>query len=89
MLDNLRLEFKTKQGMNIEEKFREVKMIELIRGLKRTHTLLAKNGKNRLCIDTFDNFPDVILLQVLNVKRVVNNLITNSLKHTNNGTVTV
>lgn len=60
MLDNLRLEFKTKQGMNIDEKFREVKIKELTRGLTRAHTLLAKNGKNKLVIDSQVTFPDKI-----------------------------
>jgi len=89
MLDNLRIEFKTLHGMAVEEKSRHVKFIQLLEGIKRPHILLAKNGKNILSIDTQSNFPEIVYIQQLNVKRIVNNLISNALKHTNKGKVSI
>lgn len=89
MLDNLRMEFKSSMGMSTAEVEREVKTVELLTCLKRSQKLLAKNGKNSLVIESHENFPDKILVQQLNLKRMINNLISNALKHTNGGKVTV
>lgn len=50
MLDNLRTEFKSTYNMEIDEELREVNTQEFLRSLKRTHSRLAKNGKNTLRI---------------------------------------
>lgn len=89
MLENLRMEFKSKTGMSITEVKREVKSVELLTCLKRSQKLLAKNGKNSLSIESHEKFPEKILVQQLNLKRMINNLISNALKHTNAGKVTV
>ena len=82
MLDNLRIEFKTSQGMNIVEKFRQITFKEFVKGIKRTHKNLSKNGKNNFKVKVQLDFPEIIEIQSLSVKRIVNNLISNALKHT-------
>ena len=46
MLDNLRMDFKSRMGMSVTEVKREVKSTELLKCIKRSQKLLAKNGKN-------------------------------------------
>lgn len=89
MLDNLRMDFKSRMSMSVIEVKREVKSTELLKCLKRSQKLLAKNGKNSLTIESNENFPQKILVQQLNLKRMINNLISNALKHTNKGIITV
>jgi len=89
MLDGLRLEFKLNEGMSINENKREVDSSEFLKGFKRSMKLLAKNGKNRLTVETDENYPNKLLLQQLNVKRILNNLLSNALKHTTNGNVSL
>jgi len=89
MLDHLRMEFKTSKGMSVKENLREIKIAEFLKGFKRSQKLLAKNGSNVLRIESQSSMPKVILLQQLNVKRVVNNLLSNALKHTKSGSVTL
>jgi len=87
MLDNLRVEFKTSQGMSVKENLREVDTVEFLKGFKRSQKLLAINGQNRLTIESHDLMPVLICIQQLNIKRVINNLLSNSLKHTRGGDV--
>jgi len=89
MLDILRMEFKFIEGMRCDETLREVKSSEFLRGFKRSMKLLAKNGKNRLTIESHNNYPEKLLLQQLNIKRIINNLLSNALKHTVHGDITL
>jgi len=82
MLDNLRMEFKYSEGMCTNEVAREVKSGDFLRGFKRSMQQLAKNGKNILTIKSHEDFPTKIKVQQLNVKRIINNLLSNALKHT-------
>jgi len=82
MLDNLRLEFKSHHLMDVNEAAREIQSVDFIKGLKRTHSRLAKNGNNSFRLMTEALFPNKLWIQRINVKRVINNLISNSLKHT-------
>jgi len=89
MLDNLRLSFKTSRGMSVKENLREVNTTEFLKGFKRSQKSLSKNGQNRLTIESHHDMPVVLCIQQLNVKRVVNNLLSNSLKHTRGGQVSL
>ena len=89
MLENLRTEFKARQLMDLKEQPRRVKTEEFIKSLKSSHTRLAKNGNNSLLLEAAEGFPLNLKLQRLNTKRIINNLISNSLKHTTCGEVSV
>lgn len=89
MLENLRTEFKVRNLMDLKEQPRSVNSEEFIMSLKSSHTRLAKNGKNLFILETSEGFPINLKIQRLNTKRIINNLITNSLKHTNAGNVSV
>jgi len=87
MLDNLRYEFKQSKGMSLDEAIREVSTKELLDCIKRSQKLLAKNGKNKLIIESHQNCPSIIAVKQLSLKRVINNLMSNALKHTRNGRI--
>lgn len=89
MLENLRTEFKARQLMDLKEQHRMVSTEEFIMSLKSSHTRLAKNGNNSLLLEAGEEFPESLKLQRLNTKRIINNLISNSLKHTTCGEVSV
>jgi len=90
MLDNLRAEFKSSNLMDIsKEELREVLTSDFLKSLKITHVRLAKNGGNQLKIKTNDSVPVKLNIQRINTKRIINNVISNALKHTTNGKVTV
>jgi len=73
--------------MSINENTREVNSSDFLRGFKRSMKLLAKNGKNRLTVETHNDFPTKLLVQQLNVKRIINNLLSNAIKHTSQGNI--
>lgn len=75
--------------MDINEAERELESVDFVNGLRRTHSRMAKNGNNVLRLVLEKDFPSKLWVQRLNVKRVVNNLITNALKHTNFGLVVI
>lgn len=85
MLENLRTEFKAKHLMDLHEQPRRTAIQEFISSLQRSQTRLAKNGNNMLIFEVEEGFPTNIKLQRFNTKRIINNLISNSLKHTLNG----
>lgn len=89
MLENLRTEFKARNLMDLKEQPRPVSSEEFILSLRSSHSRLAKNGSNNLTFETAEGFPLNLKIQRLNTKRIINNLISNSLKHTNNGDVAV
>lgn len=75
--------------MSLNEISRDIETIDLLDCFKRSQKLLARNGKNRLIIESHQNFPQTIHIQPLSIKRIVNNLLSNALKHTNNGSVSL
>ena len=87
MLENFRTEFKARQLMDLKEQPRRVKTEEFIKSLKSSHTRLDKNGNNSLLLEAAEGFPLILKLQRLNKKRIINNLISNSLNHTTCGEV--
>jgi len=89
MLENLRAEFKCRHGMEFYEKPSPVVSATFIETFLHTHSNLAQNGENILEFKLKQGFPITLDLQRMNVKRIVNNLITNSLKHTLKGKVRV
>lgn len=62
MMDNLRSEFKSKHGLEINEEQRECYTTEFMKGIRRTQNRLAKNGKNRIIIQTEANFPEKLYI---------------------------
>lgn len=89
MLDNLKAEFKSYLLLDVNERHRDLVSSEFIFGLKRTHLRQAKNRNTRLKLTCESNFPKKIWVQRLNIKKIMNNLITNAIKHTKDGFVDV
>jgi len=87
MLDNLKAEFKSRHNMECKEDEREIKTVEFLENISRSHIRLANNGNNTFEIATDDSIPDVIKIKKITVSRICNNLISNSLKHTHCGNV--
>jgi len=88
MLEVLRFEFKAKNGMKLEEikEYKDSK--EFVMSVANTHKSLAVNGNNALMI-SLHQFPEQIYISVTTIKRIINNFISNALKHTKDGVVTV
>jgi len=59
MLDELRFEFKFKNGMEFQENNAYKKSKEFINSIINTHNTLAVNGNNALVI-SLDKFPEQI-----------------------------
>lgn len=87
MLENMRAEFKYKQGMNFEEEFKSVDILKFVKTYIPTFSQLAENGRNKLMITVQNQCPEQVKIKRSIVKRITNNLISNSLKHTMNGMV--
>jgi len=86
MLEVLRFEFKSKNGMSLEENKAYKQSKEFIESLANTHKSLAENGNNAL-IFSLSQFPDIMYIPVSIIKRIINNLISNALKHTKDGII--
>lgn len=89
MLENMRAEFKFKQGMKFSEIANQINMFEFARSFITTHTQLASDNKNNLKIILSKNLPEVAFIKRSLVKRIINNFISNSLKHTLSGEVQI
>jgi len=89
MSDNLRLQFKSQEKMTFNEKQTSVIMLQFAQSLIPTHTQMAISGKNDLVIKLLQHLPITVNIQRSLVKRIVNNFISNSLKHTLNGKITI
>jgi len=63
--------------------------MDLLNSFKRSFMKLAQNGNNILSFRIQHNFPQKIMIQSTLLKRIVNNFISNALKHTQNGKVDV
>lgn len=89
MLDNLKAEFKSHLLLDVNERNRDIVSLEFISGLKRTHLRQAKNRNTKLKFSYESDFPIKLWVQRLNIKKIINNLITNAIKHTKDGYVDV
>lgn len=89
MLDNLKTEFKARYNMQSQEERREVNTIDFLENISRAHIRLATNGNNNFSTEIDHLVPEFICIPKLTVSRICHNLITNSLKHTTRGKVTV
>lgn len=89
MLDSLKTEFKTRNDMKFNETQEYHKVHDLLNSFKRAFTKLAQNGNNILQFKIQQNFPQKIMIRHTLLKRIINNLISNALKHTQNGKVDV
>jgi len=58
MLDNMRAEFKYKQGMSFQEELKEVEIMQFARNFILTHSQLAENGRNHLEINVLKYCPE-------------------------------
>lgn len=87
MLENMRAEFKYKQGMNFQEELKGVEILKFVKTYIPTHSQLAENGRNKLIITVKKECPEKVYIKRSIVKRITNNFISNSLKHTMNGAV--
>jgi len=58
MLENMRAEFKYKQGMSFQEELKEVEITQFARTYIPTHSQLAENGKNHLVISVLKYTPE-------------------------------
>jgi len=82
MLESLKMEFKMMNNMKNDEKAKEVSTQDFIESLANSSIKLANNGKNTIKLQINSGFPKSINVQTVTLKRVMNNFITNSLKHT-------
>jgi len=89
MLDTLKTEFKSRNSMKFDEKTDDYKTHDLLKSFKMSFTKLALNGKNNVEFYIQQNFPEYLSIKPTILKRIVNNLISNSLKHTYTGNVKV
>jgi len=85
----MKAEFKSRYKMVVKEDKRIVKTLDVLENMTRAHIKLANNGNNTLQV-TVDAFvPTRIQIAKLSFSRICNNLISNFLKRTYNGSVTV
>lgn len=89
MLANLRIEFKSRNNMEIDEKNEFVNTMKMVTSIVNTFKSLAEKGNNILKIEIEKDFPEAICMKPIMLKRIINNLISNALKHTLNGEVSV
>jgi len=89
MLDTLKIEFKHRHEMNLKENMVYTNTEDLIKSMVETDRNLAKNGNNAINFQIEKDFPKEVLASKTTLKRIVNNFITNSLKHTVNGEIQV
>ena len=85
----MRAEFKLKQGMQLKEEATLIQTSDISNSFASTHSELSKKGRNRMNIRITKGFPKVLRIPRTIIKRIANNLITNSLKHTEKGEVHV
>lgn len=87
MLENLRAEFKYKQGMSFCEVAKEIQLEDFAKTFFPTHKQLATNGKNKILVSLKPLLPLSLHIKKSLVKRIINNFVSNSLKHTIRGAV--
>lgn len=75
--------------MQFSEVAKEITFVDFARTFFPTHAQLATNGKNILEIKIKKDMPTTAYLKRSLVKRIANNFISNSLKHTIKGLVQI
>ena len=73
----------------IEIEHEKFSLIKLVSNIKKTHELKAKDNDNNLVLNISDNLPETIIGDSLRLSQIFNNLISNAIKFTNNGTITI
>lgn len=89
MIENLKTEFKSANKMKFREELKEINSKGFLKSFKNAHEKLAESGKNLWRMQLAHDFPDRISLAKSLLKRILNNFISNALKHTKNGEVTL
>lgn len=89
MIENLKTEFKSKNQMKFKEEVKEVEAKEFLQSLQNSHMKLADIANNKLTLKIYEKFPIKILVAKSLLKRILNNFISNALKHTKEGEVNV
>ena len=89
MIDNLKTEFKLRYKMESKEDKRDISTHDFMENLGRAQLRLAKNGNNDFQIDADQNVPEILRIPKICFQRISYNLISNAMKHTNNGFVKV
>jgi len=82
MLENLKTSFKLGHNMDISEENVKITTNKIVQSICKTHKKLAINGVNEYTVQVHEFFPKNLCIQKTLFKRVVNNIISNSLKHT-------
>jgi signal transduction histidine kinase/CheY-like chemotaxis protein/DNA-dependent RNA polymerase auxiliary subunit epsilon len=73
----------------IEMENEKFSLIKLVSNIKKTHEIKAKDNGNILELNINENLPETILGDSLRLSQVFNNLISNAIKFTTNGTITI
>ncbi|MCP4913014.1 MAG: response regulator [Oligoflexia bacterium] len=73
--------------INIEE--HEVNINTLLNNLYQVHSLQAKHNGNQLKLEKNGEIPQVVLADALRLKQILNNFLSNAIKFTKNGSVTL
>jgi len=89
MLADLRIEFKSRNNMEIDEKNEIVDTMKIVTSIVNTFKSLAEKGNNIFKFEIEKDFPEAICIKPTILKRIINNLTSNALKHTLNGEVSV
>jgi len=89
MIENLKTEFKSQNQMKFKEELKEIESRAFIKSFQNAHEKLAESGKNLFRMQISAQFPLNIFMAKSLLKRILNNFISNALKHTKNGEVTL
>lgn len=75
--------------MKLNEEKQLVDTLQFCKAIKNTHHKMTETFKNKLIINVNKLFPSKIMIEKSLFKRIINNFISNSLKHTTNGIVEI
>jgi len=89
MIDRIRYGFKIKNNMLLDEKETKCELFELQMSLIYSNEIICEKNNNMLEIKIDMDMPTNFNTKYMIIKRVLNNLISNSLKHTFNNNVYV
>jgi len=89
MTDQIRIGFKIKNDMKLEEDKVNVDINKFADGIKFSMMNLCSQTLNKLIIKINKDCIDNIDIQYTLLKRIINNFVSNALKHTYNGCVNV
>lgn len=89
MIENLKTEFKSQNKMKFKEELKEIHTQSFLKSFRNAHEKLAESGKNLYRMKMVYNFPPTFTMAKSLLKRILNNFISNALKHTKNGQVTL